>query len=80
MPYLIDNREANSCCGRQSFGVVLHHALQSCAGLELCLGGVLVLGVHKFSNDALGFIQRSGIGVHLEDQLIDVACNSQGEA
>ncbi len=50
---LVDNSEAHCSRGWQGLRIVLHHALQSRAGLEVCFAGVLVFGVHKLCNDAL---------------------------
>lgn len=53
---LVDECEAYSRGGGQGFWVILHHALQSRAGLEGCLAGILILRIDKFSNDALSLL------------------------
>lgn len=57
MSDLVDNSEAHCSRRRQGLRVVLHHALQSCAGLEFCFAGIPVFGVHKLCNDALCLLQ-----------------------
>ncbi len=54
---LVDNSKAHCSRGWQGLRIVLHHALQSRAGLEVCFAGVLVFGVHKLCNDALCLLQ-----------------------
>jgi hypothetical protein len=52
LTHLVDDGKSYPCIWWQGLGVVLHHALKACAALEGCLGGVLVLGVHKLTDGA----------------------------
>ena len=72
--HLIDDRESDVGCGRECSGEVLHHAFQPSGALELGLAAVLVLGVDKFGNQTLRFLQCFRVGLHFEDELIDVPC------
>mmetsp|Transcript_52197 Transcript_52197/g.93115 ORF Transcript_52197/g.93115 Transcript_52197/m.93115 type:complete len:386 (-) Transcript_52197:591-1748(-) len=69
---VLAERDSDLRLGAQQLGIVLHHALQTCGGLERGLCIIRVLGVNEFRDHALCGFQCRQVRLQTEHQQIDV--------
>jgi len=65
--------EAHIVTRAQQLGIVLHHALDPCWGLELGSLSIGVLGVDKLTHDPAGRLEHFDVRFELHNQLVNAS-------